>query len=91
MTGDEIRGSGRIIGGAIFGGAAGAGGSLVNVVVKEETGKDIPDMALGMVTNGMGSKTTATGLDPNSPHARLNEAIAAYSKAEREEISQVNF
>ena len=90
VTGDEIRGSGRILGGAIFGGAAGAGGSLVNVVVKEETGKDIPDMALGMMAYDKGSKGSK-GLDPDSPHARLNKAISAYSKAQREEISSVNF
>jgi hypothetical protein len=50
MTGDDIKPIGRIIGGALFGGAAGAAGSLVSVVVEQETGRDIAGNAIALVT-----------------------------------------
>ena len=40
-SGDDIRGFSKIMGGAVFGGAAGAAGSVVNVAVEEETGRDL--------------------------------------------------
>lgn len=41
ITGDQIRPASQIIGGAVFGGALGAAGSLANVIVEVETGRDI--------------------------------------------------
>jgi hypothetical protein len=41
ITGDQIRPSSEIIGGAVFGGALGAAGSLANVILREETGEDL--------------------------------------------------
>lgn len=52
LTGDEIKPIGKIIGGAVFGGPAGAAGGLVNVVIEEETGKDITGNALALVKDG---------------------------------------
>lgn len=41
VTGDDIKPVSRIIGGAVYGGAVGAGTALVNVVVEHDTGTDI--------------------------------------------------
>lgn len=41
VTGDEIKPVSRIIGGAVYGGAAGAGTALVNAVIEYDTGTDI--------------------------------------------------
>lgn len=49
ITGDQIRPSSQILGGAVFGGIAGAAGSLVNVIIEEETGKDIAGNVIAMV------------------------------------------
>lgn len=46
LTGDQIRPSSSIIGGAVFGGVAGAAGSLANVIIKEESGRDMTEHAL---------------------------------------------
>jgi hypothetical protein len=51
MTGDEIRPVSRVIGGGIFGGALGAAGGLINAVIEEETGRDIPQSALAFALN----------------------------------------
>lgn len=46
ITGDQIRPSSSVIGGAIFGGALGAAGSLANVIIKEESGRDLGEHAI---------------------------------------------
>ncbi len=52
VTGDEIKSISRIVGGALFGGAAGAAGGLVNVIAEEETGMDIAGNVMSMAFNG---------------------------------------
>lgn len=47
LTGDEIKSAPQVLGGALFGGPAGAAGGLFNVIIQEETGRDIADNALG--------------------------------------------
>ncbi len=66
LTGDQIRPSSTVLGGALFGGAAGAAGSLVNVIIAEETGKDIAGHALAMVM--------PDHPDPDAPLQRLAES-----------------
>jgi hypothetical protein len=51
VTGDTIKPVSRIIGGAAFGGIAGAASSVANVIVEEETGKDIA----GNIASALGS------------------------------------
>jgi hypothetical protein len=89
VTGDEIRGAGKVIGGAVFGGAAGAGSSLVNLVVEHETGEDIQ----GKVMSFAREKVLSNEAEPASQHpqSRLNAALEAYEKAPREPITKVNF
>lgn len=48
ISGDELKDAPRIIGGAIFGGPVGAVTSVANVVVKEETGRDIAGNIFGL-------------------------------------------
>lgn len=52
ITGDSIKPIGNIVGGAIFGGVAGAAVGIMNVVVQEETGKDMGENAIAMIMNG---------------------------------------
>jgi hypothetical protein len=75
MTGDEIRGSGRLIGGAIFGGPLGAGSALVNLVVEQETGRDLTETALAFMTGDMFKETDNE--DKPSQEA-VNRAMSAY-------------
>jgi len=50
ITGDTIRPSGQIIGGAIYGGFAGAAAGIANVILEEETGKDMSGNVVALVT-----------------------------------------
>ena len=50
ITGDQIRPSSAIVGGALFGGALGAAGSLANVIIKEESGRDLTEHALHLAS-----------------------------------------
>jgi hypothetical protein len=52
ITGDQIKPSGRIIGGAVFGGAIGLASGLVNVIMEKETGRDIPGNAFAFLRRG---------------------------------------
>lgn len=49
ITGDKIRPSSDIIGGAIYGGIAGAASGLANVIIRHETGKNVMEHAVAMV------------------------------------------
>lgn len=51
LSGDEIRPIGQIMGGALFGGPLGAASGLINVVIEEETGKDMTGNAMAFVLN----------------------------------------
>lgn len=82
ITGDEIRPIGRIMGGAIFGGPVGAASGLVNVVVEEETGKDLTGNAMAMVRPAAGDAEAETTLASFSDLATLPP---------REPITQVSF
>ena len=90
VTGDEIRDSGRVLGGAIFGGPLGAGGSLVNMVVKDHTGKDLSDMAFSSFTHQRREEAFVNN-GTMHPQERLNAAIAAYENAPRQPITEVKF
>jgi|GEM_PF-3129311 len=54
ITGDEIKPVAQVIGDTIFGGALGGVLSLANVIVKDQTGSDIPTTALSFF--GLGKK-----------------------------------
>ncbi len=50
VTGDDINPAGRVIGGTVFGGILGGAGSIANIISEEETGRDLPSLALDKVT-----------------------------------------
>lgn len=52
ITGDTIKPIASIIGGAVFGGPAGAAGGLINVIVEKETGRDVTGHAVAFLTKG---------------------------------------
>lgn len=71
LSGDTIKPAGRIIGGAVFGGFAGAAAGIANVIVKEETGKDMAGNVVAMIETG-----TLPQAKPGnqSPEDQLNQA-----------------
>jgi hypothetical protein len=73
LTGDEIKSASMVVGGAIFGGPAGAAGGIVNAIVKEETGKDIGDNALAMFSGDMPKFKKHT---VDNPEVKLADALA---------------
>lgn len=52
ITGDEIKPVSQIIGGGVFGGPVGLASGLVNVVIKEETGRDVMGNVVALVGLG---------------------------------------
>lgn len=52
ITGDEIKPISRIIGGGVFGGGIGAASGLIDTVVEYETGKDMAENTMALVTEG---------------------------------------
>ena len=74
ISGDTIRPIGQVIGGAVFGGALGAAGGLVNVIVQEETGKDITGNAIALALNGDMPELRDAPVVPDTPEQRLNNA-----------------
>lgn len=88
LTGDEIRGAPQVIGGAIFGGPAGAAGGLFNVIVQEETGKDIAGNALGLFS---GDKPQWKKKPDDNPEKRLAAVLAGAPPLEELPVSLLAF
>ncbi len=75
LTGDEIKPIGQIMGGALFGGPLGAASGLINVVIQQETGKDMAGNAFAIVLNGEAPTYRSQTPPPNSaPEVRLAAA-----------------
>lgn len=72
ITGDEIKPIGKIIGGGLFGGGLGAASGIVNVIVEEETGKDLTGNAASFVLEG---KRPNYKTNYDAPEKRLNDAV----------------
>lgn len=79
ITGDTIGNLPRIAGDALYGGLIGLASGLVNVLVKEETGKDIGETVLALVTGGddKPAPATPTAPTPSPPPAIADVAPAA--------------
>jgi hypothetical protein len=73
VTGDHIRPSSDIIGGAIYGGLAGAAGGLANVIIKHETGKNVMEHAVAMI-EGDDKSTSAP-----APAKSVNDILTGVS------------
>lgn len=89
VTGDTIKPSGRIIGGALFGGFAGAAAGIANVIVEEETGKDVAGNVVAMITEG---EMPAQRKETLSPEEHLNQAARlAFSDVDAEALPPLAF
>ena len=60
ITGDEIAPGARLLGGALFGGIAGAISAIANIVVEDSTGKDIGAHVVAFVTGDDEVETDTT-------------------------------
>lgn len=69
LTGDEIKPAGKIIGGTLYGGMAGAAASITNAIIEEETGRDITGNAMAFIFDG-----EKPHFKEKSPETRLAEA-----------------
>lgn len=72
VTGDTIKPVSRIIGGGVFGGPIGVAGGLVNLVVEEETGRDVTGNVLAFVTKG---ETPHYKTKPVKPETQIAQAL----------------
>ncbi len=85
ISGDEIRGPGRILGGAIFGGPLGAASSMVNMLIEYDTGQDITAHALNMVNGHPQTEQTSSKAlhrTKSTSNPALSQAILAYQQVE---------
>jgi hypothetical protein len=76
LTGDQINGTARIMGGTLFGGIIGAAVSVASVVVEQASGKDPGEPLLAAMGFG--------GDDPGAAEAKLADASAAALAPEAE-------
>lgn len=83
MTGDTIKPVAQIIGGGVYGGFVGAAGSLANVIVEYETGKDVAGNVLALVTEG--DKPSYRTM-PDDPESRLNRALEDSEETVRQNL-----
>ncbi len=75
ISGDNIKPISKIIGGGVFGGAAGAASGLVNVIIEEETGKDIPGNVMSFAFKDGEDRPV-----PDKPHYRLDRTAKRLAK-----------
>jgi len=80
LTGDKIKPIGQIMGGALFGGPLGAASGLVNVVIQQETGKDVAGNAFALVLNG--EAPTYRSQSPSTESAQEVRLAAAQKHAQ---------
>ncbi|HEY0900557.1 MAG TPA: hypothetical protein VGD95_00405, partial [Micavibrio sp.] len=71
ITGDTIKPAGRIVGGAVFGGFVGAAAGIANVIVEEETGKDVSGNIVALMRDGQMPRTRHEKM---SPEQQLDQA-----------------
>ena len=76
ITGDEIKPISQVVGGAVFGGAVGAGSALVNVAIEAETGKNIGEHAIAMVETAPQNQYQTASNRTDHPEDNLNNALA---------------
>lgn len=69
ITGDEIRPVGRIIGGGLYGGPLGAASGLVNIIAQQETGRDVGENIVALLTRDRPDTITASPAMTSAPHA----------------------
>ncbi|WP_375593693.1 hypothetical protein ABWI00_16790 [Algihabitans albus] len=78
LTGDEIGGTARIIGGGLYGGAFGMVGAAFNQILDDATGRDMAETALAVVTGQElgGSTGDSTNVAEASPQQQTATAAS---------------
>ncbi len=72
LTGDDIGYAPQVMGGALFGGVIGLIASLINVIVDDETGKDIGEHAVAMLFGD-----DPPGSEPGAPQGEPTVMVAS--------------
>ncbi len=75
ITGDEIKPISRIVGGALFGGFAGAATGVAETIIRYETGKDVAGNVMALATRGETPEFRSAQTD--HPEKRLDRAARA--------------
>ena len=83
LSNDTIRGPGKVIGGALFGGPIGAAASMINMLVKYDTGRDITGHALNLRDNNTSASSEKVSSSvPKQTNTQVTEAILAYESSQ---------
>lgn len=90
ITGDTIKPSGRILGGAVFGGFVGAAAGIANVIVQEETGKTVTGNVVALVSTGDLPQAKPQTLSPEEQLDRAAE-LAFNDKIETQDLPAMAF
>ena len=85
LTDDDIKPIGQIIGGAIYGGPVGAGVGMANVILEEETGKDMGALAYAMAFEGE-EPTFKPVHNQNNPQEVLEHAVQVAEHTVRDDL-----
>ncbi len=75
FTGDQIKPSSKIVGGALFGGPAGAAGGLIDAIIVHETGRDMTANAFNMAFRREMPKFRSASNELASPQNQIERAI----------------
>jgi hypothetical protein len=78
LTGDALDAVPRLAGGTLFGGIAGAVSAVVNLVVKDASGKDIGENALAFLQGGFSEEETVNA--PAAPDPAPSDPMLALGK-----------
>jgi len=81
ITGDEISPIAQIIGGGVFGGAAGAAGGLINTIIEHETGKDVAGNVMAFATTGDAPQYRSAVLGTQQQESTAAQALTQASQA----------
>ncbi len=78
LSGDEIKPSSKIVGGALFGGPLGAAGGIIDAVIVNETGADATGNAMAMAFGReKQNKTQIAQNETVSPERQIEQALAS--------------
>ena len=85
ITGDEIKPVSKVVGGAVFGGPAGAAVGIVDAIVETETGRDVIDTATAFAGGGSIQQTASPD---DFTHSDFSVALLSKSPTPLEDAEQ---
>ncbi len=80
LTGDEIKPISQIIGGAVFGGFAGATGGIVNTIIQAETGKDLGGHVTSLAFGGGRASVVASAVQEHIAYDDLPVSLLSFAQ-----------